>query len=150
MLICLFNCWGYHFSNSCLSTTWIKCYIFHWSLYCSFWRKMLQFDKTVLLGDVNVSLNVNNDASKRWNWFLEDFGLTQYVCETAHRSGGILDHIIASNNISINVKSNSFITSSDISFICFSLSIVKQRKSQQQFMYRNGKKFGSDGYWSRA
>ena len=61
---------------------------------------------------------------------------TQYVSEKTHRSGGILDHIVASNNISINLESNSFITSSDHSFICFSLSSVKQRKSQQCLMYR--------------
>ena len=79
-----------------------------------------------------------------WNSFFEDFGLTQYVSEKTHRSGIIFDHIIASNNISINVKSNSFITSSDHSFICFSLSSVKQRKSQQRLMYRNWKKFDSD------
>ena len=76
----------------------------------------------------------------------EDFGLTLYVSGKMHRSGGILDHIIASNNISINVKSNSFITSLDHSFICFSLSSVKQRKSQQRLMYRNWKKFDSDGF----
>ena len=81
-----------------------------------------------------------------WNSFFEDFGLTQYISEKTHRSGGILDHIIASNNFSINVKSNSFITSSDNSFICFSLSSVKQRKSQQRLMYRNWKKFDSDGF----
>ena len=81
-----------------------------------------------------------------WNSFFEDFGLTQYVSEKTHRSGGILDHIMASNNISINVKSNSFITSSDHSFICFSLSSVKQRKSPRRLMYRNWKKFDSDGF----
>ena len=81
-----------------------------------------------------------------WNSFFEDFGLTQYVSEKTHRSGGILDHIIASNNISINVKSNSFITSSDHSLICFSLSSVKQRKSQQRLQYRNRKKLDSDGF----
>ena len=109
-----------------------------------FEEKRLQFDKIVLLGNFNISLNVNNDASKMWISFFEDFGLTQYVSEKTHRSGGILDHIIASNNISINVISNSFITSSDHSFICFSLSSVKQRKPQQR--YRNWKKFDSDGF----
>ena len=92
-----------------------------------FEEKRQQLDKIVLLGDFNISLNVNNHASKMWNSFFEDFGLTQYVSEKTHRSGGILDHVIASNNILINVKSNSFITSSDHSFICF--SSYKQRKS---------------------
>ena len=122
----------------------VKSFIDHFTIL--FEEKRLQFDKIVLLGDFNISLNVNNDASKVGNSFFEDFGLTQYVSEKTHRSGGILDHIIASNNISINVKSNSFITSSDHSFICFSLSSVKQRKSQQRLMYRNWKKFHSDGY----
>ena len=114
----------------------VKSFIDHFTVL--FEEKRLQFDKIVLLGNFKISLNVNNDAS---NSFFEDFGLTQYVSEKTHRGGGILDHIIASNNISINVKSNSFITSSDHSFICFSLSSVKQRKSQQRLMYRNWKKF---------
>ena len=117
----------------------VKSFIDHFTVL--FEGKRLQFDKIVLLGDFNISLNVNNDASKMWNSFFEDFGLTQYVSEKTHRSGGILDHVIASNNISINVKSNSLITSSDHSFICFSLSSYKQRKSQQRLMYRNWKKF---------
>ena len=91
-------------------------------------------------------MNVNNDASKIWNSFFEDFGLTNYVSEKTHRSGGILDHVVASNNISTNVKSNSCITSSDHSFICFSLSSVKQRKSQRRLMYRYWKKFYSEGF----
>ena len=91
-------------------------------------------------------MNVNNDASKIWNSFFEDFGLTKYVSEKTHRSGGILDHVIASNNISTNIKSNNFITSSDHSIICFSLSSVKQRKSQRRLMYRNWKKFYSEGF----
>ena len=117
----------------------VKSFIDHFTLL--FEEKRLQFDKIVLLGDFNISLNVNNDESKMWNSFFEDFGLTRYVSEKTHRSGGI-----ASNNISINVKSNSFITSSYHSFICFSLSSVKQRKSEQRLMYRNWKKFDSDGF----
>ena len=70
-----------------------------------FEEKRLQFDKIVLLGDFNISLNVKNDTSKFLNLFFEDF--------------------VWSNNTSINVKSNSFITSSDRSFICFSVSSVK-------------------------
>ena len=81
-----------------------------------------------------------------WSSF-EDFGLTQSVCEKTHRRGGILDYAIASDNISINVKSNSFITSSDLSF-CFSLSNVKQRKSQNQLMYRNSRKFDFQGFFN--
>ena len=110
----------------------VKAFIDHFAIL--FEEKRLQFDKIVLLGDFNISLNVNNDASKIWNSFFEDFGLTQYVSEKTHRSDGILDHVIASINISINVKSNSFINSSDHSFICFSLSNVKQRKSQQRLV----------------
>ena len=119
----------------------VKSFIDHFTIH--FEEKRLQFDKIVLLGDFNISLNINSDASKIWN---SDFGLTQYVCEKTHRSGEILDHVIASNNISINVKSNSFITSLDHSFICFSLSRVKQRKSQHRLMYRNWKKFDSEGF----
>ena len=72
-----------------------KSFIDHFTIL--FEEKRLQFDKVVLLGDFNISLNVNNDASKVWNSFFEDFGLTQYVCEKTHRSGGILHHVIASN-----------------------------------------------------
>ena len=106
-----------------------------------FEEKRLQFDKIVLLGDFNISLNVNNNLSKIRNSFFEDFGLTHYVSEKTHRRVGILDHLIASNNFSINVKLNSFITFSDHSFICFSISSAKQRKSQQRLMYRKWKRF---------
>ena len=96
--------------------------------YFVFEENRLQFEKIVLLVDFNISLYVNNDASKNWNSFFEDFGLTQYVSEKTHRSGKNLYYVIASNNISINVKSNSLITSSDHSIICFLLSGIKQRK----------------------
>ena len=61
-----------------------------------------------------------------------------------HRSGVILEQVTASNNISINGKWNNLITSLNPSFICFSLSSVKQRKSQHCVMYRNWKKFDSN------
>ena len=79
-----------------------------------------------------------------WNPFLQDFGLTQHVCEKTHRSGVILDQVTAPNNISINVKSNNLITSLDPSFICFLFSSVKQLKSQHCLMYRNWKNFDSN------
>ena len=103
MLLCLFSCKGYHLlSIRCFRPTGIivKSFIDHFTIL--FEEKRIQFDKMVLLGDFNISLNLNNDAS---NHFLKDFGRTQYVCEKTHRSVGILDHVIASNNISINVKS---------------------------------------------
>ena len=78
--------------------------------------------------------------------FFEGFGLTQYVCEKTHVARGILDHYMASNNISIICKLKSFITSSDHSCICFSLSNVKKRKSLQQLMHRNWKKFDSEAF----
>ena len=81
----------------------VKSFINHFTVLVE--EKRLQFDK-IDLGDLKISLNVNNDASKVWNSFFEDFGLTQYVSEKTHRSGGILDHIIALNNISINVQLN--------------------------------------------
>ena len=65
-----------------------------------------------------------------WKLFFEELGPTQHLFEKKHRSGGILDNVIASNNNSMNVKSSAFISSSDHSFTCFSLNSVKQRKSQ--------------------
>ena len=121
----------------------VQSFIEHFTIL--FAEKSLQFDKIVLLCDFNISLNVKNDASKIWNSFCEDFDPTEYVSEKTHRDGGTLYHVIASKNISINVKSNSFITSSDQSFICFSISSVKKRKSRKRLMYRNWKKFESEG-----
>ena len=154
VLICLFNCWATSYLVIAVYRPPglnIKSFIDHFTIL--FEKKRLHIDKIVLLGDFNISLNVNYGASKIWNSFFEDFGLTQYVSEKRHRSGGIPDHVIASNNYSINVKSNSFITSSDHSFVSFSLSSVKQRKSQHCLMYRNWKKYDFEGflsYWSRA
>ena len=72
----------------------------------------------------------------------EDFGLIQYVSDITYRSGGILDQ--ASNKFHYNVKSNSFISSTEYLFICFSLSNVKQSKSQHQLMCRNWTMFDSE------
>ena len=66
----------------------VKSFIDHFTVI--FEEKRLQFDKVDLLGDFNISLNVNNDASKMWNSFFEDYGLTQYVSEKTQKRVGFL------------------------------------------------------------
>ena len=108
--------------------------------------KKLCFDRILLLGNFNISLNVNNDASRLWSLFMEEFGLIQHVRTQTHKSGGLLDHVISSGEIRINVISNTFLTQSDHSLICFSISNWKPSKPKRQIFFRNWKLFRLDLY----
>ena len=78
-------------------------------------EKTLRFDGILLIGNFNISLNVNNYASQLWALFMEEFGLIQHVKSQTHKSGGhfIHDHFISSGEIRINVISNTFLTQFD-------------------------------------
>ena len=85
-------------------------------------EKNLCFDRILLLGDFNISLNVNNDASRLWILFMEELGLIQHVISQTHKSGSLLNHVISSAKIRVNVKSH-FFTKSDYSLICRIFSV---------------------------
>ena len=108
--------------------------------------KKLRFDRILLLGDFNTSLNVNNDASRLSAIFMEEFALIQHVKSQTHKSGGLLDHVISFGEIRINVISNTFLTQSDHSLICFSIKNWKPSKPKRQIFYRNWKLFRPELY----
>ena len=112
----------------------------------TFWKeKKLRFDGILLLGDLNISLNVNNDASQLWALFLEAFGLIQHVKSQTQKSGGLLDHVISSGETRINVISNTFLTRSDHWFL---ISKWKPSKPKRHIFPRNWKIFRPDLYLS--
>ena len=102
--------------------------------------KKLRLERILLLGIFNIPLNVNNDASRPSTAFTEEFGLIHVKSQT-HKSGGLLDHVLSSGDIHVNVKSNTFLTQFDHSLICFLISNWKLCKPKRQIFYRNGKLF---------
>ena len=93
-----------------------------------------------------MSLKVNNDASGIGNLFMKEFGLIQHVKSQTHKSGSLLDHFKSSGETRVDVKSNTFLTNSDNSLNCFSVSNWKLSKPSRQIFYRNWKLFRSDLY----
>ena len=107
--------------------------------------KKLRFER-ILLGDFNISLNVNNDFSRLWILFMKEFGLIQHVESQTHKCGSLLDHVISSGENRVNVKSNTFLIKSDHSLNCFSISNWELGKPKRQVFYRNCKLFRPDFY----
>ena len=79
---------------------------------------MLLFDRMLLLGDLNISSTKSNDASAL---YIPDFCLVLQVESEIHTGKGLLDNVITSNNMCIKITTNSFLTTSGHSLICFSL-----------------------------
>ena len=105
--------------------------------------KMLCFDRILLLGDFNISLN----ASRLWALLMEEFGLIQLFKSQTHKPCGLLDyHVIWSSEILINVISKTLLTQTDHSLICFSINNWKPSKPKQQMFYPNWKLFRPDLY----
>ena len=75
---------------------------------------------------------------------MDDFSLVQHVGSETHKRGGLPDHVLSSENMSIEVTTNSFLTKSDHSVICFSLNIFSTKRTQQ--LFRNWKKFNPEIY----
>ena len=104
-----------------------------------------RFDR-ILPEDLNISSNVNNDASHPWILFMEEFVLIQHVKRKTHKSGSILDHVTTSGKIRVNTKSNTLLTQSDHFPVCFSISNWKLNKHKRQIFYRIWKLFRPDLY----
>ena len=45
---------------------------------------------------------LSNDASRNWISFLDGFGLQQQVTVPTHKSGGILDQVITSEEVEVS------------------------------------------------
>ena len=67
----------------------------------------LQADRILLCGDFNIHLDVSSKDTNQFNDVIESYGLYQFVQQSTHKSGHILDVVIASHNIinenSVNV-----------------------------------------------
>ena len=53
--------------------------------------------------------------------FLDEFGLQQQVTVPTHKSGGILDQVIASKEVEVSEPLENFVTSSDHGVVHFDL-----------------------------
>ena len=70
---------------------------------------------------------------------MENLILVQHVENETHKKGGLLDHVISSNNMCIEVTKNPFFTTSDHSAICFSLNGLFVYKPTQEIVCQNFK-----------
>lgn len=59
----------------------------------------LQADKILLCGDLNIHLDVSSKDTNQFKDIIESYGLYQLVQQSTHKSGHILDVVIASHNI---------------------------------------------------
>ena len=78
----------------------------------SFFEKAL-FKKVVIIGEINISMLILNDASRNWISFLDEFGLQQQVTVLTHKKSGILNQVITSEKVEVSEPLVNFVTSSD-------------------------------------
>ena len=64
-------------------------------------EKVLLFKILLIVGDINISMLLSNDASRNWISFLGEFGLQQQVTVPTHKSGGIIDQVITSEEVEV-------------------------------------------------
>ena len=84
-------------------------------------EKVLLFKNLIIVGDINISMLLSNDASRNWNSFLDEFVLKQQVTVPTHKSGGILEHVITSEEVEVSDPLVIFVTSSDHGVVHFDL-----------------------------
>ena len=77
-----------------------------------FEEKELLFKKLLIVDDIYISMLLSNDALRNWI-FLDEIGLQQQVTVRTHKSGGILDQVITSEEVEKSEPLVNYITSSD-------------------------------------
>ena len=114
----------------------------------------LKSDKLLVCGDFNIHLdNISSSDTILFNDIIESYGLQQYVNQPTHKSGHILDVIIASHNIinedSIDVltRYSSQFSSCDHFGILFSLKCCVQLSDNRKIIkFRNYKNIDLDTF----
>ena len=69
--------------------------------------------KKLIVGDINISMLLSNDASRKRSSFLDEFGLQQQVSGPTHKSGVILEQFNESEDVEVSEPFVNFVTSSD-------------------------------------
>ena len=82
-------------------------------------EKVLLFKFFFMVGDINISMLLSNNASRIRISFLLDFGLQQQVSVPTHKSGGNLDQVFTSEEVAVSEPLVSFVTSSDHEIVHF-------------------------------
>ena len=103
-----------------------------------FLRRKLLFKKLL---QKNISMLLSNDASRNWI-FLDEFGLQQQITVPTHKSGGILDQVIASEEVEVSEPLVNFITSSDHGVVHFYLLQKHENLAIKKSPCRNWQNFG--------
>jgi len=101
----------------------------------------------IILGDFNVHLeDLSSSHTKRYLNILSQFGLRQHVSEATHRSGGILDHVITSDEEEVAELHVSPPTISDHAFIKFILPSVHHQPIHIIRTLRGWKSFDAEAF----
>ena len=92
---------------------------------------------------------LSNDASRNWISFLDDFGLQQKVTEVTvptHKIGGILSHVITSEEVEVSEAPVNFITSSDHGVVHFDLLQKHENLAIKKASCRNWQNFDVEAF----
>ena len=84
-------------------------------------EKALLFKNLLIVGDINISMLLSNDASRNWISFLDEFGLQQQVTVPTLKNGGFLDQVITSEEVEVSEPLVSSVKSSDHGVVHFDL-----------------------------
>ena len=68
-----------------------------------------------------------NDASRNWSSFLDEFVLQQQVTVPTHKSAGLFDPVIKSEEFEVSEPLLNFVTSSDHGVVHF--DVLQKRES---------------------
>ena len=80
-------------SNDRKMSVRMKIQVSYQKFYQFFWEKN-KIWQIFLLAIFNISLLANNESSRLWLLFVEQFGLVQFVQIPLCKCGGLLDHVI--------------------------------------------------------
>ena len=89
---------------------------------------------------------LSNDASRNWISVLDEFGLQDQVTVPSHKSGGILDQVITSEEVEVSEPLVNFFTSSDHGVVHFDLPQKHQKLAIKKASCRYLRKFDREAF----
>ena len=89
---------------------------------------------------------LSNDASRNWISCLDEFGLQQQVTVPTHKSVGLLDQVITSEEIKVSEPLVNFILSSDHGVVHFDLLQKHKNLAIKKASCRNWQNFEVEAF----
>ena len=89
---------------------------------------------------------LSNDASRNWISSLDESGLQQQVTLPTHKSGGVLDQVITSEEVEVSEPLVNFITSSDHGVVHFDLLQKHENSAIRKASCRNWQNFNVEAF----